>query len=247
MTVRRLADPAPARWRFRRIAGLRTAPRPARRQAPFPRQGIQRLQVQWRLVTTSYAIVETGGKQYRAEKGTSLVVEHLPADEGAKVSLRAVMYPRRRRGGARGRPAREGEGRGGGRRAPARPEASRLQVQAEEGLPPPRRSPPGADPARGDRREAPDPQAGGEGRGRAGGEGRGEAGGEGRGEAGEAGGQEASGQAKPAARKPAAKKPAARKPAAKKPAAKKPAGSGKAQATRKASTARRSSSAKKES
>jgi large subunit ribosomal protein L21 len=43
-------------------------------------------------VTTSYAIVETGGKQYRAEKGASLLVEHLPADEGAKVSLRAVMY-----------------------------------------------------------------------------------------------------------------------------------------------------------
>ena len=43
-------------------------------------------------MATSYAIVETGGKQYRAEKGTSLVVEHLPADEGAKVSLRAVMF-----------------------------------------------------------------------------------------------------------------------------------------------------------
>jgi large subunit ribosomal protein L21 len=43
-------------------------------------------------MATSYAIVESGGKQYRAEKGASLVVEHLPADEGAKVSLRAVMY-----------------------------------------------------------------------------------------------------------------------------------------------------------
>jgi large subunit ribosomal protein L21 len=43
-------------------------------------------------MANSYAIVETGGKQYRAEKGGSLVVEHLPADEGAKVSLRAVMY-----------------------------------------------------------------------------------------------------------------------------------------------------------
>ena len=40
----------------------------------------------------SYAIVETGGKQYRAEKGTSLLVERLPADEGSKVSLRAVMF-----------------------------------------------------------------------------------------------------------------------------------------------------------
>src|SRR6476659_1180791 len=42
--------------------------------------------------TSSYAIVESGGKQYRAEEGASLVVEHLAADKGAKVSLRAVMY-----------------------------------------------------------------------------------------------------------------------------------------------------------
>jgi large subunit ribosomal protein L21 len=43
-------------------------------------------------MATSYAIVESGGKQFRAEKGGSLVVEKLPADEGAKVSLRAVAY-----------------------------------------------------------------------------------------------------------------------------------------------------------
>lgn len=40
----------------------------------------------------TYAIVESGGKQYRAEKGTELVVDRLPADEGAKVNLRAVMF-----------------------------------------------------------------------------------------------------------------------------------------------------------
>jgi large subunit ribosomal protein L21 len=40
----------------------------------------------------SYAIVETGGKQYRAEKGASIVVERLPEEEGAKVSLRPVMF-----------------------------------------------------------------------------------------------------------------------------------------------------------
>jgi large subunit ribosomal protein L21 len=40
----------------------------------------------------SYAIVETGGKQYRAEKGTVLVVDRLSEDEGAKVSLRPVMF-----------------------------------------------------------------------------------------------------------------------------------------------------------
>src|SRR5215208_4470980 len=40
----------------------------------------------------TYAIVETGGKQYRAEKGETLVVDRLRADEGDKVDLRAVMY-----------------------------------------------------------------------------------------------------------------------------------------------------------
>jgi large subunit ribosomal protein L21 len=42
--------------------------------------------------TPPYAIVETGGKQYRAEKGSVLVVDRLPADEGEKVNLRAVMF-----------------------------------------------------------------------------------------------------------------------------------------------------------
>jgi large subunit ribosomal protein L21 len=40
----------------------------------------------------NYAIVETGGKQYRAEKGTELVVDRLPGEEGDKVMLRAVMF-----------------------------------------------------------------------------------------------------------------------------------------------------------
>jgi large subunit ribosomal protein L21 len=40
----------------------------------------------------SYAIIETGGKQYRAEKGTELLVDRLSADEGDKVSLRPVMF-----------------------------------------------------------------------------------------------------------------------------------------------------------
>jgi large subunit ribosomal protein L21 len=39
-----------------------------------------------------YAIVESGGKQYRAEKGTTLVVDRIKADEGDKVNLRAVMF-----------------------------------------------------------------------------------------------------------------------------------------------------------
>jgi large subunit ribosomal protein L21 len=40
---------------------------------------------------STYAIIETGGKQYRVEKGQTLLVDRMPADEGAKVALRAVM------------------------------------------------------------------------------------------------------------------------------------------------------------
>jgi large subunit ribosomal protein L21 len=43
-------------------------------------------------MASSYAIVESGGKQYRAEKGSTIVVERLSAAEGAKVNLRALMY-----------------------------------------------------------------------------------------------------------------------------------------------------------
>ena len=43
-------------------------------------------------MSTTYAIVESGGKQYRVEKGATLLVDRLPDDEGAKVSLRPVMY-----------------------------------------------------------------------------------------------------------------------------------------------------------
>jgi large subunit ribosomal protein L21 len=39
-----------------------------------------------------YAVIETGGKQYRVEKGTALLVDRLFAKEGEKVSLRPVMF-----------------------------------------------------------------------------------------------------------------------------------------------------------
>jgi large subunit ribosomal protein L21 len=39
-----------------------------------------------------YAVVETGGKQYKVERGTSLLVDRLDAKEGDKVALRAVMF-----------------------------------------------------------------------------------------------------------------------------------------------------------
>ena len=39
-----------------------------------------------------YAIVKTGGKQYRVEKGQTLLVERLPEAEGASVALKPVMF-----------------------------------------------------------------------------------------------------------------------------------------------------------
>jgi large subunit ribosomal protein L21 len=167
--------------------------------------------------SATYAIVESGGKQYRAEKGTILLVEHLPAEEGAKVNLRAVMY--RGNGdvlldgkeldkvkveavvaqhlrGPKLRIFKYKPKKGYRRRAGHRQELTRLEVTDVRLL---TRKPAAA-----------------------------------------------KAEAKPAA-KPAAKRPAAKKPAAKKPAAKKSAAGGKTQATRKASTARRSASAKKES
>ena len=40
----------------------------------------------------TYAIVRTGGKQYRVEQGQSLLVEQLPEDDGAKVTLEPLLY-----------------------------------------------------------------------------------------------------------------------------------------------------------
>jgi large subunit ribosomal protein L21 len=39
-----------------------------------------------------YAVVESGGKQYKVEEGTSLLVDRLDAKEGDKVALRPVMF-----------------------------------------------------------------------------------------------------------------------------------------------------------
>jgi len=38
-----------------------------------------------------YAIVKTGGKQYRVEEGQSLLVERLPVDDGGKASLTPLL------------------------------------------------------------------------------------------------------------------------------------------------------------
>jgi len=39
-----------------------------------------------------YAIVKAGGKQYRVEKGDSIVVDRMRADEGEKVSLDPLLF-----------------------------------------------------------------------------------------------------------------------------------------------------------
>ena len=39
-----------------------------------------------------YAIVKTGGKQYHVEPGRWLLVERLPVDDGATVSLEPLLY-----------------------------------------------------------------------------------------------------------------------------------------------------------
>jgi large subunit ribosomal protein L21 len=39
-----------------------------------------------------YAVIETGGKQYRVEKGSTLLVDRLSAKEGEKVDLRPVAF-----------------------------------------------------------------------------------------------------------------------------------------------------------
>jgi large subunit ribosomal protein L21 len=39
-----------------------------------------------------YAIVKTGGKQYRVEEGQYLLVERLPVDDGASFTLQPLLY-----------------------------------------------------------------------------------------------------------------------------------------------------------
>ena len=40
----------------------------------------------------AYAIVKTGGKQYRVEEGQTLLVERLAADEGKTVQLEPILF-----------------------------------------------------------------------------------------------------------------------------------------------------------
>jgi large subunit ribosomal protein L21 len=41
---------------------------------------------------STYAVIESGGKQYRVEKGTSVLVDRLSAAQGEKVVLRPVLF-----------------------------------------------------------------------------------------------------------------------------------------------------------
>jgi large subunit ribosomal protein L21 len=182
-------------------------------------------------MSPSYAIVESGGKQYRVEKGGSLLVDRLPDDEGAKVTLRPVMYRADKQvvleagelekvkveakvaehlRGDKIRIFKYKPKKGYRRRAGHRSELTRLEVTNVKMLTrkPAARKPAAEKPAA-EAKSAADTKAA---------------------------------PKKPAARKPAAKKPAAKKPAAKKPAAKKPAA--KKPAAKK--PASRRSSAKKE-
>jgi large subunit ribosomal protein L21 len=43
-------------------------------------------------VPPTYAIVKTGGKQYRVEQGQSLLVERLPVDDGGAVTLEPLLF-----------------------------------------------------------------------------------------------------------------------------------------------------------
>jgi large subunit ribosomal protein L21 len=182
-------------------------------------------------MSPSYAIVESGGKQYRVEKGGRLLVDRLPDDEGAKVTLRPVMYRADKQvvleagelekvkveakvaehlRGDKIRIFKYKPKKGYRRRAGHRSELTRLEVTDVKMLTrKPAARKPAAEKAAAEAKSAADTKAA---------------------------------PKKPAARKPAAKKPAAKKPAAKKPAAKKPAA--KKPAAKK--PASRRSSAKKE-
>src|SRR5215211_3520581 len=143
----------------------------------------------------TYAIVETGGKQYRAEKGTTLLVERLADDEGSKVvanggapekvKVEASVTEHLR--GPKLRIFTYKAKKGSSKRAGHRQALTRLEVTDVKML---TRKPAAKPAAKSESKAETKPKAA---------------------------------ARKPAAKKPAAKKPAAKKPAAGKTVAKKPA------------------------
>ncbi len=179
---------------------------------------------------TTYAIIETGGKQYRVEEGQSLLVDRLHQDEGAKVALRALMLRtdddivltakdlEKVKVEAKVAAHERGEKikvfkykakKGYRKRQGHRSELTRLEVTEVKQL---TRKPAASKPAKADAAAEAKPKAEVEAKPKA----------PAKKPAAETAAKKAPAK-KPAAKKPAAKKPAAKKPAAKKPAAKKPA------------------------
>ena len=69
--------------------------RPPSRRGRFRREPVDGALSKQREIETDtdmYAIVKTGGKQYRVERGQRLLVERLAVEEGADVALEPILY-----------------------------------------------------------------------------------------------------------------------------------------------------------
>ena len=80
----------------------------------------------------AYAIVKTGGKQYRVEEGQTLLVERLREDEGAKVALEPLLYAATTTPSSTATTSRRSRSRPG-RRPRARPEDPRPKFKPKRG------------------------------------------------------------------------------------------------------------------
>ncbi len=82
----RRSQDGPDRAGRTRGGGRFAARRPCGQRLRARRSRIRRRQM------STYAVIESGGKQYKVEKGTSLLVDRLSAKEGDKVALRPVLF-----------------------------------------------------------------------------------------------------------------------------------------------------------
>ena len=93
-----------------------------------------------------YAVIKTGGKQYRVAADEVLTIEKVAGDAGAKVEFTEVLMVAGSGDPKLGKPTicgRQGHRRGG--RAGPRAQGHRLQEAAPQELAPQARPPPGAD------------------------------------------------------------------------------------------------------
>ena len=79
-----------------------------------------------------YAIIRTGGKQYRVQAGDVVRVEHLEAEVGSTVTLDEVLFVGDEAGITVGAPGSRARWSGHGRRRRARQEDPRLQSTKSE-------------------------------------------------------------------------------------------------------------------